>query len=67
VTNCTFYRNNDRVFGKRWWPSFQEPGTPYFNNMYFYNCIIWEPDVQPFVGPYTLLFDNKVIYGPPYT
>lgn len=43
ITNCTFFRNGKQPFGKRWYPSFQDPGTPYHNIMNFNNCIIWEP------------------------
>lgn len=43
VTNCTFFRNGENPFGKRWYPAFNQPGVQYFNKMNFYNCAIWEP------------------------
>lgn len=42
ITNCTFYQNNDQPLGKRWYPSYNQAGAIYYNNMNFYNCVIWE-------------------------
>jgi hypothetical protein len=42
ITNCTFFRNGKLPFGKRWYPSFQQAGAMYYNNMNFKNCVIWE-------------------------
>ncbi|MFN0214911.1 MAG: choice-of-anchor Q domain-containing protein [Saprospiraceae bacterium] len=53
VTNCTFYRNGSRPFGKRWYPSFSQPGAVYYNKMFINNCVIWEPDAP------TYLLDNN--------
>lgn len=53
ITNCTFFHNGKQPFGKRWFPSFQNPGNPNYNIMDFYNCIIWEP------GNITDLFYNN--------
>ena len=53
VTNCTFFRNGKQPFGKWWFPSYSQPGSPYYNKMHFYNCSIWEP------GVVHDLFDNN--------
>jgi hypothetical protein len=44
VTNCTFFKNGlQQPLGLRWHNAYDEPGSPYFNRMLFYNCIHWEP------------------------
>ena len=53
VTNCTFYKNGEHPIGKRWYPSFNQPGAAYFNIMNISNCVIWEPQAS------THLFDNN--------
>lgn len=54
ITNCTFFRNGIRPFGKRWYPSFQQAGAMYYNNMHFKNCVIWED-----LGNPSYMFNNN--------
>lgn len=42
ITNCTFYKNNEFVVGKSWYPSF-DTSDIYRNDCYITNCIFWEP------------------------
>lgn len=54
ITNCTFFRNGTQPFGKRWYPSFQQAGAMYYNNMHFKNCVIWED-----LGNPSYMFNNN--------
>ena len=53
ITNCTFFRNGNRPYGKQGYNSFNFAGAIYYNKMNFYNCVIWEPGVSSY------LFDNN--------
>ncbi|MEL7221120.1 MAG: choice-of-anchor Q domain-containing protein, partial [Bacteroidota bacterium] len=43
IFNCTFVNNDLIPFSKNYTPFFN--GVDYGNEMYFKNCIIWEPDL----------------------
>lgn len=49
ITNCTFYKNGYQPFGKRWYPSFNQPGAQHYIKMNFLNCAIWEPEVDSYL------------------
>ncbi|MBK8193616.1 MAG: T9SS type A sorting domain-containing protein [Lewinellaceae bacterium] len=42
ITNCTFYRNNEFVIDKTWYPGFDTTDN-YGNDCYITNCLFWEP------------------------
>ncbi len=46
ITNCTFYENNKYVFAKSYYPSFSQPGNPYYNRIKIRNSVIWETNTD---------------------
>lgn len=60
INNCTFYQNNQYTFSKSYYPSYSQPGYPYFNRMKIRNSIIWETEtLLPFANSSPFVFQSK--------
>lgn len=62
ITNCTFYENNKYVFAKSYYPSFSQPGNPYYNRIKIRNSVIWETNTDPLFSDNSLSFNTEQFF-----